>query len=202
MYTWYTEHRHTAEIKSLSIAGSNANFVADLRTFGSIKNSAMIDSIPHGIYFYAKAEIIEVRKDNAYYPACDKCNKKITNDDQGLRCEKCPSNNPTVKMRYMLNLNLSDGTDTVYVTLFDEQATSLLGISAEVLDNHRRDDERKFNSYFEPLLFQSVIARMRAQYDYYNDQKRMKFTVYNIKPVPFPQYQIALDAALATLENL
>jgi replication factor A1 len=203
LHTWYENERPTAEIKSLSVGGgSNANFAADFRSLGAIKNSAMIDSIPHGVYVYAKCEIIEVRRDNPYYSACAQCNKKVQNSENGIRCEKCNTSNPVIKQRYMLNVNLSDGLDSQYVTLFDEQATSLLGIDAERLDEIRQRDDKQYNAFFDPILFQSCIVRMRVQNDYYNDQQRKKFTVYQVKPVPYPQYETCLNAALEKLENL
>jgi replication factor A1 len=202
LYDWYNNVKPTIDIKSLSTAGSNANFLADLRSLGAVKNTRMTDSVANGVYFYAKAEILEIRKDNVMYPACDQCNKKVVSYEGGLRCDKCNINNAPHKMRYMLNVLLSDELDTVYVTLFDEQATSLLGISAQELDQYQQQDQAKFESFFTPLLFQSVIVRMRAKNDYYNDQTRQKFTVYNVKPVPLQQYDMALDAVLAKLENL
>uniref|UniRef100_A0AC34F1Q4 Replication protein A subunit n=1 Tax=Panagrolaimus sp. ES5 TaxID=591445 RepID=A0AC34F1Q4_9BILA len=203
LHAWYEQERPTAQIKSLSVGGgSTANFAADFRSLAALKNSAMIESIPHGIYVYSKCEILEVRKDNAYYPACVKCNKKVVNSDAGLRCDKCNITNPEHKMRYMLNVNLNDGLDTTYVTLFDEQAMTLLGVSAEQLDEIRSRDENEYNAYFEPMLFQSCVLRMKVVNDYYNDQKKMKFTVYQVKPVPYPQYEACLDAVLEKLENL
>uniref|UniRef100_A0A914Y4V5 Replication protein A subunit n=1 Tax=Panagrolaimus superbus TaxID=310955 RepID=A0A914Y4V5_9BILA len=203
LHTWYEQDRPNAEIKSISVGGgSTANFAADYRSLAALKNSAMIESIPHGIYVYSKCEILEVRKDNCYYPACVACNKKVVNSDYGLRCEKCNITNPQHKMRYMLNVSLNDGLDTHYVTLFDEQATSLLGISAEQLDAVRARDENEYNALFEPMMFQSCVVRMKVVNDYYNDQKKMKFTVYQVKPVPFQQYEACLDAVLAKLENL
>uniref|UniRef100_A0A914R6U2 Replication factor A C-terminal domain-containing protein n=1 Tax=Panagrolaimus davidi TaxID=227884 RepID=A0A914R6U2_9BILA len=145
---------------------------------------------------------IKVRIHNPYYSACAQCNKKVQNSENGIRCEKCNTSNPVIKQRYMLNVNLNDGLDSQYVTLFDEQATSLFGIDAERLDEIRQRDDKQYNAFFDPILFQSCIVRMRVQNDYYNDQQRKKFTVYQVKPVPYPQYDICLNAALEKLENL
>lgn len=108
----------------------------------------MCDGAQNGFHFYTKVEITEIRKDSAYYPACITCNKKVTAVDNGFKCDKCSTTNAQFHMRYNLSLQLCDGTDTIYVTLFDEHASALLGISAQDLDNLRQNGDVSFYIIF------------------------------------------------------
>lgn len=96
-----------------------------------------------GVYFYAFVTITDVRKDGTIvYPACTTCNKKITDDQHGgFDCEKCGiRGRASYKLKYMLSVQISDISDSTYVTLFDDQAQELIGMTAEQLEILKSED--------------------------------------------------------------
>ena len=50
-----------------------------------------------------------------------------------FRCAKCGVDNPSFKWRFMLSLLISDSTDCLWITSFQETSQSVLGVDADTL---------------------------------------------------------------------
>jgi replication factor A1 len=88
-------------------------------------------------YFNLKGTIAFIRNENFCYPACstEGCNRKVVEEGDGWRCEKCSKTFPQPKYRYILSVAVSDHTGQTWVTAFDEHASQLVGASAnEMMD--------------------------------------------------------------------
>ena len=55
-------------------------------------------------YFSTRATIVFVKHESMWYPACQTptCSKKVTDEGEGWRCEKCAKTWPKPKYRYRL----------------------------------------------------------------------------------------------------
>ncbi|KAE9555558.1 hypothetical protein FO519_001229 [Halicephalobus sp. NKZ332] len=184
-----------------------ANVERDTRLLSITRISNMADNSgdAKGVYFYSFVTITDVKKDGTIvYPACTTCNKKVTdNQHGGFDCEKCGvRGKASYKLRYMLSVQISDFTDSTYVTLFDDLAQELLGMTAGQMEILKSEDFERYHEVFNSLLHKSFLARLRVTNEFYNDMKKTKFNVMSLKPVNYNTKSRILDMALQKLENL
>lgn len=126
-------------------------------------------------YYSIHASIIFSRTENFCYPACanEGCNKKVTDMNDGTwNCEKCNTTHEKPDYRYILSINVADYTSHQWVTCFDEQARSIIGLSANELMDYRDNDESKFPAAFEAIKCKKFAFRCRAKTDTFSDQAR------------------------------
>lgn len=99
----------------------------------------------------------------------------------------------------MLQLEVADFTGTVWMTMFDELATSLLETSADELAQLQRDDHYRFDAIFNKIRFHDFVFRIRAKYEIYNDQENLKLSVFDVKPVQYEKLKTIYSNALKNL---
>ncbi len=86
-------------------------------------------------YLTIRGSIIFIKNENAMYPACpgDDCNKKVTEDGNGWRCERCSRTWPAPNYRYILPIGVCDHSGHVWLQGFNEIGEQILGRSANEL---------------------------------------------------------------------
>jgi replication factor A1 len=87
--------------------------------------------------FNIRGRFVHIKQDGCSYSACSNpqaCNKRVElNEDELYICPKCEYQTSTCNQRYILKTKFQDTTGHIWVTLFDETAQSLLGVSANEL---------------------------------------------------------------------
>ncbi|XP_020242959.1 replication protein A 70 kDa DNA-binding subunit B-like [Asparagus officinalis] len=102
--------------------------------------------------FVAKIITI-INAEEPFFSACTKC-KKAVHEINGstANCTNCKNGNSDWTIRYNLRLEVNDGTDTAYVTLFDE-AEILIGCTAiayvEMFEDESSECYQKMKSCLE-----------------------------------------------------
>lgn len=142
-------------------------------------------------YYSTKASVALIRKENCLYPACpgQNCNKKVIDMNNGMyRCEKCNQEYDTFKHRLMLSVNLADTTDNQWVTMFQDQAEAILGVSAQTLGDLRESNNDAFQKVFSESTFKSFNFRLRVKMETYNDESRLKCTAMQVTPLNIKEY--------------
>merc|ERR1712157_484333 len=86
-------------------------------------------------YFNVRAFCVFLRKENCMYQACpgEECNKKVIEEDNGYRCEKCHRTYQEFKYRLILSSNIADFSGNQWITSFQDSAEAILGTTAEAL---------------------------------------------------------------------
>lgn len=143
-------------------------------------NLGMNEEVPD--YFTTKATIIYVKQESVSYPAClsKDCNKKVTEMDPGQwRCEKCDITHPKPEHRYVMSVNVSDHTGTLWLSCFDDVGRMVMGMSADDLMTMREDDDRKAQEAFQDANCKTFVWRCRAKMDNYQDQQRFVPHLYD-----------------------
>nr|CAD7264523.1 unnamed protein product [Timema shepardi] len=146
-------------------------------------------------YFNCKATVLLVRSENATYRACPQgdCNKKVVDMGNDMyRCEKCQAEYPNFKYRLLLSMCLGDWTSNQWVTCFQEVAEEILGVTAQEVGTAENTDQNMYNSFFKNATFKSFIFKLRAKMEFYNDERRLKVTIVQVKPINFKEYNITL----------
>uniref|UniRef100_A0A1B6CV81 Replication protein A subunit n=1 Tax=Clastoptera arizonana TaxID=38151 RepID=A0A1B6CV81_9HEMI len=141
-------------------------------------------------YYSTIATLVHVRTENCLYKACPQptCQKKVIDQNTGMyRCEKCNREYDSYKWRLLVSVQLSDWTAGQWVTLFQETAEQLFGVTADEIGTRKENDDR-FNECFSNALFKDYVFRLRAKIEEYNGETRMKVTVYSAKPLDYKDY--------------
>lgn len=102
---WYDTEGHTAQIVHLSARGA-LNSTTQWLTFQEAEERKLGEGTTAD-YFQLCGVISELRPDNPIYRACNKCNKKVIDLENGMfRCDKCKVVSHNYKNRLMLNVRI------------------------------------------------------------------------------------------------
>ncbi|KAI1716462.1 replication protein A OB domain-containing protein [Ditylenchus destructor] len=205
---WNTDRKVSgAEIKSISSTfadGGASSFERELRLIGIAVQHHIGRDTDRGAYFNVKAMISSVRSENAIYQGCptEGCKKKLTGDAGQYRCEKCNRTFDTCKNILMLSVELADFSGTAWATIFEEQATKLLNLDSEHLAQLQKEDASAYTEILEGLRFRHYNIRVRVKYDMFNDQQQMRWTIYDMKPVPHERCMSLYSEAIEKCESI
>ncbi|RKP31947.1 replication factor-a protein [Metschnikowia bicuspidata] len=149
-------------------------------------------------YFSLKTSISYIKSDNLAYPACSNevnttgrgpspCNRKVIQEGDGSwRCERCNLTYPEPHYRYILNASIVDHTGQIWVTLFDDDATKLFGMSAgELLQLKEMPDDSAFTKIINSGLMKEFSFRLSAKQDSYNGTVRTRYQVSSINSLDY-----------------
>lgn len=182
---WYDANASNTTFKALKTeggSGDSSKFIAERTTIAKAIESNLGRS-EKGDYFSVKAAISFLKVDNFAYPAClnEGCQKKvILQSDNTWRCEKCDMNHPHPKYRYMLTISIMDQTGQIWLTLFNDQAEQLLGVSANELTELKESNNQAFVALTQKVQMNEYDFRIRAREDNYNNETRIRYTVSNL----------------------
>jgi replication factor A1 len=99
---WYDSMGHNASFTAQAGSGPGGPAMQikreDFTTLFDVKASEMgrSDKVE---YFTARATIVHIKPEPVSYPGCPKCNKKVTEEGDSWRCEKCETSYPAPKYR-------------------------------------------------------------------------------------------------------
>jgi len=128
--------------------------------------------------------------------------KKVISEEGQYRCEKCNASYATCKNILMLQMEIADFSGTVWTILFEEKAASLVGYSADQLVQLRREDPLQYDAVFDNIRFHEFNMRVKVKYDMYNDQQQMRWSILDLKPIPYDKCKRLLTDAIQKCERL
>lgn len=156
-------------------------------------------------YFSIKGTISALKRENCMYKACPTtdCNKKLV--DMGVdsyRCEKCNREYTNYKWRLMLSAQVTDFSNQVWVTFFEDTAQTILGHNAEEMGDLMKRDEEAYNNILNKALFKTFTFKLRAKTETYNDETRVKYSCVKVDNVKYAEYLRHLEEELKKLKML
>ncbi|XP_028417884.1 replication protein A 70 kDa DNA-binding subunit-like [Dendronephthya gigantea] len=171
---WYDNVGHSESIGSISGQRGDGMSTSVYKTISDIKKEGLGTSEKPD-YFNLVATVSYFKKDNCLYKACPKqdCNKKVIEDADHYRCEKCNQTYPNFKHRLLLKINVADYTGEQWLTCFQDTAEQLLGRTADEIGTLRDTDEKAFEQVFSKNAFIKKLFRVKAKVDTYNDETRV-----------------------------
>lgn len=205
---WYDSKGVNESFKSMKVENSGSSESLSRRKTISQVESEQLGASEKGDYFSVKAHISYIKTDTLAYPACNNeissngrgpsfCNKKVIQEGDGSwRCERCNLTYPEPHYRYILNCSIVDHTGQIWVTLFDEDATKLFGMSAGELINLKEMDEVAFKKVKDSSEFQEYNFRIKAKQETYNGTVRTRYQVSSFAPLDFAAECNALTKVL------
>ncbi|KAG0321102.1 Replication factor A protein 1 [Dissophora globulifera] len=169
-----TFQAHTSEFKA------NA---APRMTFEDAKNASANMDPTQQLYFEVKGTIVMMSKsENQFqYPACPtpNCNKKVTEDSGGWRCEKCNQTHPEPEYRYIMGVNVADHSGQSWLQAFNDAGITITGRPAgELVMN-----PQEVKPTFDRATFKSYIFRCRMKQDTYGEETKLRTTIVAATPL-------------------
>lgn len=185
---WYATSGGSG-VKSLSTRGGGGPSGPPI----TLDEAKMLGKSEKPDYFDAKITVtqIPVKDDRTpWYNACpstDDCKKKVQENGDGTwNCEKCNQSFTEYIPRWVLKCKVSDHSNGIWVSAFDEQATILLGTSApdaEMIWKNKEQDQGSWDAVFKNPLMTTWSARIRAKQEIYQDEQRTRYDVLKLEHV-------------------
>lgn len=169
-------------------------------------------NVDKGDYIAFKGTITFFKKDReggAWYAACANAGEPCKNrfkvtqtTDKQWHCDKCHSTYSNCVRRWIFSGVVEDNTSSTWVSFFNEQAESMLGVTAdEAYARSHPDgafDQNAYDGFFAPALFTDWVFRCRVKNEMINEESRVKTSVVAMWPVDYLQESKDM---LAAIEN-
>ena len=104
---------------------------------------------------------------------------------------------------YIFTAQISDFTDSIRVTFPREQGNTLMG-GMSAFDFRKFKDEKsedEVQKYLDDLLFKSFNVMVKAKFDHYNGETRMKYYAVRVFPHNIQNENKALLSRLELYQN-
>lgn len=187
--TWWNAGAQGSDFKRLNapIGGGGASSAGyNSNTYISQINSAQLVQNEKPRYFSFVGMVSSTNSSNRHiYKACKNCNKKLQDNNDGgtLNCPKCHSATTEHSYRMMITLNVTDATGDLWVTLFQDAASKLLGKSVDELAELYNTCEEHYNELLNNLRFKTFSFRVGARLEEYNNEYRIRCNGYTVVPM-------------------
>ncbi|KAL5724642.1 hypothetical protein ACHQM5_007874 [Ranunculus cassubicifolius] len=158
-------------------------------------------------WIVVNAKISFMKSDNFTYPACplQNCNRKvvINNGDGTWECDKCAQSFQECDYRYILSFQIQDHTGITWVTAFQECGEQIMGVSAREMANIKNEgDPEKYGEILKRLMFTQYLFKLKVKEETYNDEQRVKCTVYKVDNLDMPsESRHLLDMIASSVED-
>lgn len=153
---WYDSIGHEQTFNTYSSSGGGAAGGgpafnrAEMRTLNDVKE-AELGTSDRQDFFSCRGTVLHIKGDNLAYPACQtpSCNKKVVQDADGWRCEKCdrtfaaPEYRSVSRIhistcskslyRYIMSMAVSDYTGQAWLQGFNDVGVVVFGMPADNL---------------------------------------------------------------------
>ncbi|KAF5387498.1 hypothetical protein D9757_006515 [Collybiopsis confluens] len=189
---WYDQLENGASFKAHSggnfQGGTGSGFNrSEQKNLAEMKEEAnrMPDVEDKAVYFSTKATIMHIKSENIAYPACQTCNKKVVDDGDGWKCDKCDKTWEKPTYRYILSFAVSDHSDQLWFQGFNEAGVIIFGKDADELIEIRERDDVEFNQVMSQAVCRTYNFLLRAKRDSYNDNTRIRYGVSRIVPLNY-----------------
>lgn len=133
------------------------------------------------------ATVSMVRDKNLYYPGCASgdCFKKVIQNDNGWRCEKCNKTFPSPQYRYMPSICFSDFSGQGWLSMFDELGREFFGKTANELNEMMEENEEAGKAFLKTLFFKQFNVKVQAKADSWQGDTRVRFNAMSVTPVNY-----------------
>ncbi|KAG8907990.1 Replication factor A protein 1 [Tulasnella sp. 403] len=180
-------------------SGNNQLRREELMTLGGVRDSSL-GSDENAGYFSCRATITNIKSDSVSYTACpgDRCNKKVTETENGWRCEKCDRSYPEPDYRYLMSLQVADHTAQLWFQAFNEIGQQIMGMTAKELYALECEDRKAAEAAIESAQGRTYNFNCRAKQDRFNETVRTRYGINRLWPL---DYVVESDALLNILKQ-
>ncbi|KAK0229030.1 hypothetical protein IW262DRAFT_1354294 [Armillaria fumosa] len=199
---WYDSEGQSSTFQAHSrggAAGASGFNRSQMRSLLEVKESEMGQS-DKTEYFSTRATIMHIKSDNIAYPACqnESCNKKVIENNNVWRCEKCEQSFDSPSYRYIISMAVADWSGQAWLNGFNEVGQMIFGMSADALMAKKNDDDAQFNAIMHQANGATYNFSCRAKQDSYNDTVRVRYGISRISKLDYKEECNALLDLLNT----
>ncbi|PAV65618.1 hypothetical protein WR25_12311 isoform B [Diploscapter pachys] len=204
LYEWKDGEMGTTTFQKITVTGGS-NLLTNQRPLRLMQSLRLGDNASGAAEFVTiHADIVRIKPENSLYKACPSpdCKKKVVDVDGSYRCEKCGHTTQNFKWLYLLQSEISDGTASVYATIFSPVADQIIGKSADELGNIMEADHNEFMQILSDAYLKPYTFRIKAKSEFYNDENRMKYVVMKAANRDYATYNQLLLNTIAKLDAI
>ncbi|KAL7622995.1 Replication factor A protein 1 [Parahypoxylon ruwenzoriense] len=200
---WYDSQGRTDNFSrhnNMSSVGAATGRAEQPKVISQIKDENL--GMENTDYFNLKATIVYIKQENFAYPACSSegCNKKVIDQADGWRCEKCEVTHARPQYRYILSVNVNDHTGQLWLSCFDDVGRIIMGMSADDLMEIKENDEDRLPAVFEAANCSKLNFRCRAKMDVYDGNQRVRYQVMSANQLDFKAEALKLSDMIKQFE--
>lgn len=190
--TWF-QGRGNASFEHMSKGGGGgAGGPAPRKFVADIEKESLGSGAKPDIFSLTCYTTMFFTEKNWQYPSNPENKKKVVEDGDGWRDESTGSFIKDCQRRYIVPVSFSDSTGRHIMTAFDDQAKSLLGVSADELYEMSNSDEAEAKNVWKKATFKPCVLKVRAKKETYNDEERVKCAIMDLQPLNFVSESKAL----------
>ncbi|XP_076951339.1 replication protein A 70 kDa DNA-binding subunit B-like [Bidens hawaiensis] len=207
--TWYGSEGSTTKFESVGstfktgLINDAPSMYSDHVGLDYITNNPSLGEAKLLPVYYTTRAFMSFIKTNQpmYYHACKTCNKKLTNNvGSGYSCEMCKTTQTDSNLRYVVSAKFSDTNGEAWMSLFADEAETIIGCSAAELENMKsKDDGSAYQTQLKKATWVPHVFRLMVAPQEYNNDKRQRITVKIVSPIDYAaEYKFLLDDISST----
>ncbi|KAH9388453.1 60S acidic ribosomal protein P1 [Tyrophagus putrescentiae] len=188
-------HRFVGQLTEKLVQKNAANVANKPATSAAIHSNPYANPSTYSSV-YGTISAISKRKEGTshLYKSCANeavpggCMKKVTDEagDGTYYCPKCDRTMTTFKWRFMLSVEVADATGSTWITIFQENAEKLLGVTAQELADLLENSPKEYAAKINQLRFTALQLRLGSRMEEYNGEKRVRSSLYGVVPAGDP----------------
>ena len=97
------------------------------------------------------------------------------------------------------SMTAADATGKLWFSMFNDEATQLLGKTAKDMLALKEQDPKLFEKAFDDATYKTVHMRVKARSETYNETERVKYNVLSIKPVNWAESALKLATEIEAM---
>jgi replication factor A1 len=78
-----------------------------------------------------------------------------------------------------------DHSGQQWINIFNDVGETLLGHSANEMNEIQVQDSNQYDEIFKQCLFKPFVFKIRAKQEYYNNEAKIRCNVVNLRPLNF-----------------
>ncbi|KAJ8507485.1 hypothetical protein ONZ45_g10141 [Pleurotus djamor] len=205
---WYdsygADQSFQAHSNAVSMGAGGGFNKAEMRNLAEVKESQLgTDKVD---YFSTRATIMHIKSDNISYPACptQDCNKKVVQEGDSWRCEKCDKTFPRPEHRYIISMAVADWSGQAWLQGFNDVGVTIFGMPANDLVEKKvgaslqhsdfpfssplkERSESEYNAVMQKATCQTYNYACRAKQDTWNDTTRVRYGITKISHLDYKE---------------
>ncbi|CAK0786712.1 hypothetical protein CVIRNUC_009926 [Coccomyxa viridis] len=135
-----------------------------------------------------------------YYEACPDNSRKVTKQEEGWYCEYDSKVYPAMVRRYVMLAKCTDATAELSISIFNEQAEQVLGMTADELAALKEGSGvEAYEAVLKRAQWKEWQMRVQSKSQLYQDQLRQRVSVNSLKPLNFTDESRHLIAQIEKL---
>lgn len=180
---WYKQNREKIQIDdrdrsfSASLQTKKIESSIDVSMLNDVKAEAMENAT-------IKCTIIGI-SEKLFYISCSKqgCKKKVIHDESTNQyfCSKCNTKYDTCNYSYHIIMHLSDKTDQLWVSLFQNSGVTLFGVLPEKMNELLETDEEEYKRIKHSPIGKEAYFVIHGKMQEYKGEPEMKYVADSIQ---------------------